>query len=107
MMAYQTDAGSAARGLLLGSEFGRSGADPVMVTDVVNRVTCALVNDNLTRPEAELACSAVLEVLRPVLRLARTDAYSDYRDAPPPTVGEAQQWLCERGEQDHRRGALF
>lgn len=44
-----------------------------------------------------------LDVLRPVLREAGLDAYSDFRDSLPPAVEEAQEWLRQRGRRRGRR----
>jgi hypothetical protein len=64
---------------------------------VDERTTYVLEQEITDRNDAATACVAVLEVLRPVLRVALVDAYSDYEDQMPPDVAEAQQWLRQEG----------
>ncbi len=54
------------------------------------------------RDDAATACVAVLEVLRPVLRVALIDAFSDYENQMPLDVKEAQRWLRQQGARQHR-----
>jgi len=73
-----------------------------MIGGVDDRTTY-VVEEITTRDEAAKACAAVLEVLRPALRFAAIDAYSDYNDEMPPDVAEAGRWLRQRGS-DRRSG---
>jgi len=60
--------------------------------------TCFAVDkDVVDRAEATVVCSAVLDLLRPRLDRVVIDAYSDYRDAQPDDVAEAERWLLAKG----------
>lgn len=74
-----------------------------IIGGVDERTTYVVEKEITTRDEAAKACAAVLEVLRPALRFAAIDAYSDYDDQMPPDVAEAGRWLRERGS-DRRSG---
>ncbi|MDP1804471.1 MAG: hypothetical protein Q8K72_04840, partial [Acidimicrobiales bacterium] len=65
------------------------------------RATYVVDKEITARDEANGACAAVLEVLRPALRFAVVDAYSDYNDQMPPDVAEAERWLRQRGSDRH------
>jgi len=49
------------------------------------------------RAEATVVCSAVLDLLQPRLDRVVVDAYSDFSDAQPDDVAEAERWLLARG----------
>ena len=65
------------------------------------RTTYVVDKEITARDEANRACAAVLDVLRPALRFAIVDAYSDYNDQMPPDVAEAERWLRQRGSDRH------
>ena len=74
-----------------------------IIGGVDERTKYVVEKEITTRDEAAKACAAVLEVLRPALRFAAIDAYSDYNDQMPPDVAEAGKWLRQRGS-DRRSG---
>lgn len=68
--------------------------------------TAYVIEKEITdRDDATTACVAILEVLRPVLRVALVDAYTDYENQMPPDVAEAQRWLRQQGSKQHRGDA--
>ena len=56
------------------------------------------------RDEANEACLGVLEVLRPALRLAVIDVYSDFDETMPPHVTEAARQLRQHAGEQRDRG---
>ncbi len=67
------------------------------------RRTYAVAKRITDRTEAQAACRAVLDVLRPVVARAVVDAYSDYRAEMPPEIAAVEAKLREMGrQQDHR-----
>lgn len=70
---------------------------------MVERTAYVVEKEITDRDDAATACVAVLAVLRPVLRMALVDAYSDYEGQMPPDVAEAQRWLRQRGANQHPR----
>lgn len=57
-----------------------------------------------SREDAEVVCAAVVDVLRPVIRLARVDAVSDHTDLMPPAVASGEAALRALGRQQRPRG---
>ena len=63
----------------------------------VNRLTYVVDKAIVDRDEAVTACTEVLELLRPRIRTATVDAYTDYRDELPTQAAAAERWLFDRG----------
>lgn len=62
------------------------------------------IGDAVTdRREAAAVCTAVLEVLRPMIRIAHVDVYSDYDDQMPEAVRRAEAQLAALAELSKRR----
>ena len=51
----------------------------------------------IDRVEAELVCGAVIDVLRPILRMVQIDAISDFRSEMPAHVQQAEATLRRLG----------
>jgi len=66
----------------------------------------AVGEDITDRSEATLACTATLEVLRPHLRLAIIDAFTDYADELTTSAATAQAWIRRRGSEQRHRSLL-
>ncbi|PFG39925.1 hypothetical protein ATJ97_2445 [Georgenia soli] len=66
----------------------------------------AVEKDITDRSEATFVCTATLEVLRPHLRLAIIDAYTDYADELTTSAATAQAWIRQRGSQQRHRSLL-
>jgi hypothetical protein len=62
-----------------------------------------LDKDVTDRGEASRACVAVLQTLRPHVRLVVVDAYTDYADELTAEARQAEAWLRRRGEHQGRR----
>ena len=67
------------------------------------RTTYVVEKDITDRNEAEEACQAVLDVLRPVLARAVVDAYTDHREQMPAQVAAIERRLHELGSEQGQR----
>jgi hypothetical protein len=69
----------------------------------------AVDRDLASREDAEAACGAVIDVLRPVLRRARVDVVSDHAERMPPDVAAAEAALRALARRQHpgSRGPLM
>ncbi|HEV2809477.1 MAG TPA: hypothetical protein VGV93_03655 [Acidimicrobiales bacterium] len=65
------------------------------------RSTYAVGKRITDRTEAQAACRAVLDVLRPVVARAVIDAYSDDRAEMPPEIAAVEAKLRDMGRQQH------
>ena len=63
----------------------------------------AVDRELISREDAEAVCAAVVDVLRPVLRLARVDAVSDHTGLMPPSVASGEAALRALGRQQRPR----
>jgi hypothetical protein len=66
----------------------------------------AVDKDITDRAEATFVCTATLEVLRPHLRLAIIDAYTDYADELTTSAATAQASIRQLGSQQRHRSLL-
>ncbi|MBO1753190.1 hypothetical protein J4G33_15390 [Actinotalea sp. BY-33] len=57
------------------------------------------------RAEAEAVCAAVIDVLRPVIRSARIDVFTDSPEKMPDDVRRAEAHLAAAGRDRKRRGS--
>jgi hypothetical protein len=68
--------------------------------------TYVVDKDIVDRGEATIVCQVVLDVLRHRLSVVLIDAYSDYRDEPPPQVAHLGQstwsWSLTRTDRSPR-----
>lgn len=74
--------------------------------DPERAATYLVDKDIVDRGEAEIACRAVLDLLRPSLTHAKIDAFSDFREQMPKQARRAEEWLLRHDRTAGKGGGM-